>query len=530
MSIIEHEDNRFTKENSEVEKYLLRIIQRYFDIESKLSKETIEAIIIESLTRFKQIALKEKGFLFSLNQKTGNINLTIQDFGGEQSFAKRSAFNKDFGNEADTICEGNDNRLSNARIPLEHVHSVLNIDNLRDRINNIIVSDRAVHIHDNKNVLDIIRYTGTQAQIDLIVIEELQIAMNNHYNVLSLKKNDIKDIHDRHLDFFTSYRTLIDVELDNARELVLSSMTLLGSVEYYANRKIEAMETSVLNSLIHYIPTQQIQSTLDLLKTVYFVAQDGEVPITNGPITCHPNLIELTRDGVEWGTTFVEEIINISIPVSGVNNLKAKFYFKYDDENGNEVTLPLPFFEQIGTRNISIEGSYNKSGRLKILCRHAIELPCYGNNDNIYTDSVIIESRNITDSYNVQYDNVITKLKESGCSLCLIDSDAKNSFVKNLLHDGKTYFIQGSNFSPEGSDFLDDEGNVMTYFNWDTGQPDNTGILNVIYINDSGKWAVPESIYTDLHGYVLEYKIKRFTDLYNNPRIYYQILGNGEVT
>ena len=47
MNLREHENNHFTKEKNEIEKYLLRIIQRYFDIENNLTKESVEAIIIE---------------------------------------------------------------------------------------------------------------------------------------------------------------------------------------------------------------------------------------------------------------------------------------------------------------------------------------------------------------------------------------------------------------------------------------------------------------------------------------------------
>ena len=96
MNLQEHDNNRFTKERDNIEKYLLRIMQRYFDVENNYTQESIEAIIVESLTRFKREILKEKGYLFSLNQMTGNISLTIQDFGGEYKFDKNTAFNKDF--------------------------------------------------------------------------------------------------------------------------------------------------------------------------------------------------------------------------------------------------------------------------------------------------------------------------------------------------------------------------------------------------------------------------------------------------
>ncbi len=40
----------------------------------------------------------------------------------EPAFEKNTAFNKNFGNEDDTVCEGNDARLSDARTPLSHTH------------------------------------------------------------------------------------------------------------------------------------------------------------------------------------------------------------------------------------------------------------------------------------------------------------------------------------------------------------------------------------------------------------------------
>ena len=41
----------------------------------------------------------------------------------EPAFSKNSAFNRNFGTGANTVCQGNDARLSNARTPLEHDNS-----------------------------------------------------------------------------------------------------------------------------------------------------------------------------------------------------------------------------------------------------------------------------------------------------------------------------------------------------------------------------------------------------------------------
>ena len=45
----------------------------------------------------------------------------------EPAFTKNSAFNKNFGSEEETVCEGNDARLSDTRVPKAHTHKVSDI-------------------------------------------------------------------------------------------------------------------------------------------------------------------------------------------------------------------------------------------------------------------------------------------------------------------------------------------------------------------------------------------------------------------
>ena len=54
-------------------------------------------------------------------------------------------------------------------------------------------------------------------------------------------------------------------------------------------------------------------------------------------------------------------------------------------------------------------------------------------------------------------------------------------------------------------------------------------ILNVICINENKKWEVVNDIYNDKLGYVAEYKIKKLSQYFENPRIRYQVLGNKKV-
>ena len=53
----------------------------------------------------------------------------------ENAFGKNSAFNKNFGSGAGTVCEGDDSRLSNSRAPTAHTHTIANITSLQTSLN-----------------------------------------------------------------------------------------------------------------------------------------------------------------------------------------------------------------------------------------------------------------------------------------------------------------------------------------------------------------------------------------------------------
>ena len=73
------------------------------------------------------------------HQSGGNTNahgisnisgLQVALDGKENSFSKNSAFNKNFGSSTGTVCEGNDTRLSDARVPLAHTHDISDVSGL----------------------------------------------------------------------------------------------------------------------------------------------------------------------------------------------------------------------------------------------------------------------------------------------------------------------------------------------------------------------------------------------------------------
>ena len=51
--------------------------------------------------------------------------------GKEPAFNKNTGFNKNFGNTAGTVCQGNDSRLSDARTPTAHGHTIADVTGLQ---------------------------------------------------------------------------------------------------------------------------------------------------------------------------------------------------------------------------------------------------------------------------------------------------------------------------------------------------------------------------------------------------------------
>lgn len=282
MALEQHEDNRFTKERDDVEKYLLRIIQRYFDIQNVYTQESIEAIIVESLARYKQSIFHEKGgFIFSLNQKTGHIILTIRDLGGETAFEKQSAFNKDFGDKADTICEGNDPRLEDAREPLQHEHEISDVKGLAERLKKIIPPNK-MHIHKNKNILDMLTYTGTKTEIDLIVLDYLEASLKKYYDNLLYYQREEKAITNKAIEDLDSYITIIEQDLEYAKSLIENAVTWLEDAYKYTDNQVYLLKDKFAKLLLKYMTKDSVQSLKEYFSKIYHLISDGEIAIPDG--------------------------------------------------------------------------------------------------------------------------------------------------------------------------------------------------------------------------------------------------------
>lgn len=516
MNLREHEDNQFTKEVNEVESYLLRIVQRYFDIENNYSKESVEAMINEALTRLKRDVLGEHGFLFSLNQKTGHILLSIHDFGGELAFEKQSAFNKDFGNSADTICQGNDFRLKNRRRPTAHVHDLSNMDILNEELNRLLLSDNP-HIHDNIETLNMLKYSGAKTQIDLALVEHLDQVTSDYRNNLIYHKAELDDIQKRTMEELILYLFNTNRILLHAREIAANAGNWLKYGQEYVKNCIPDLKDDIRIQLLEFVHIDTATELKQLMQMIPHNITNGEFDIPQGNIICSSPIP---------GQTNVNERISIThtIPtgtLTGIQNKNIKLYFRYDLD-GKVVDVPLPFVYSVERgKQICVTGHYTDDGEIVIESNFINTVPAYVTNADFYGNKIIFcNDASLNDFY-----DTTNKMKEMGCELCLIDSSAKNTFVENRTISGKTYWINGTRSFIDNI-FYDSNHNPLSYFNWSTGSPDSTEEkMNITFLN--GKWKNVEC--DQSYGYIAEYTFKRLAECFANPRIFYRALGTKEV-
>ena len=346
MKIQEHNDYQFTKQRTSIEKYLTRIIQRYFDIENNLNNEHIEAIIVESLTRLKRDLAFLKGFVFNVNGKTGDITLDISDFYGEYAFDKKTAFNKNFGNKENTICEGNDDRLYDKRNPLQHCHVISNVKELENLLNQNVIHQNS-HNHLNQNTIDIIKYTGNKIYIDLAIIEHLSDKIKEYsYQISTLKTNVI-------LTHQNNLKPLVDI-LEYVKSLLEKSKLLLSNLHNWvitSNNYVDEKSNFLIdyfNRLIsNCITEKELNDIIQNNNNFYYLVNSGEIVLDETSMTINA---EESNDFVagDGDAESLEDIYNNGETLGNANWVwdADKMSFVYQqNENSYSVLLSKGSFE-----------------------------------------------------------------------------------------------------------------------------------------------------------------------------------------
>lgn len=263
MEFQENKNNYYTKELNDVDRYLLRIIKKYFDLENINSAASINAIIAEAMSRYKlSISYKSKG-VNSLNNKTGIINVNISDFNGERKFEKNTAFNKSFGTEENTICEGNDERLYDKRKPKYHHHKISSVLSLKNTLDNFKkeIGKYGYHLHYNSAILNKIKYTGTKNEIDLAELENISYVTDTLLSILDTKTKIL-------LDSFESNQALVN-------DLISQIYLFMEKLYLY----IESENEKINNILINYVSEKLLE--LDSIKEEIEKVYVSRINLTN---------------------------------------------------------------------------------------------------------------------------------------------------------------------------------------------------------------------------------------------------------
>lgn len=196
----EHDGANYSKEQEDLEKYLMKLIHRYFLMEDDYNSRQEEAIIVEAIRRTKEYLADHGALVFALNDRNGLVHLTPKSMGAEPKFDKNSAYNKDFGTTEDTVCEGNDERLSDAREPLYHTHYIDEFEGLQEELDSreTQLNNKRAHFHDNQSALDVIDYTGDKERYDLIQLENCAMAVSMYLERLESIDNEFTNYINRH--------------------------------------------------------------------------------------------------------------------------------------------------------------------------------------------------------------------------------------------------------------------------------------------------------------------------------------------
>lgn len=160
MNISQTGDSVFTKQLNKHEADALASVKRYLEYDrGNKAIDSIDEIVLECLRRIKEEVLSGALVLSvtTINGKTGKVELTPEDIKAEPKITKNTAFNKNFGNEKDTVCQGNDKRLFDKREPLDHKHKeYYSNNNIGEAIEDFLKS-KGIEFSDDGNCITFMR-------------------------------------------------------------------------------------------------------------------------------------------------------------------------------------------------------------------------------------------------------------------------------------------------------------------------------------------------------------------------------------
>lgn len=357
MRIEELQNNMYIKSTDSVEKYLLNIIQEYFRDSNEALEGSKEYIIREAVDRLKtEMDYNSLGVLSIAlpngEVRTGDVNITLEDLGGEPLISpKLSAFNVNFGNTANTACEGNDPRLYDARKPIKHEHEISDIRGLEGILSTIIgqIERTGVynHTHSNKDLLDILIYTGDKTQIDLGILDTLEPKINE---ITEKIRQDIeKYINDTETEIerINTELVAINQRIDAIYQYVLEKCEeYLLQAKQYTDTKFEQSVTELTNYIdTNYVKKEKISALIDIAQNCYTLVNVDSWNVQ----TLYIQSDQDTRvANLTFSQATLDELYRRSIDLPSSTEIIFKLYVQYT-HNGKIVKQPLPYMDNFST-------------------------------------------------------------------------------------------------------------------------------------------------------------------------------------
>ena len=285
MRMEELSDSRYVKSTDQVERYLLGLVEEYCKNSNVSSPSSREYIIKRAVQRMKEeISFEGIGVLSVTlpdgEQRTGAVNITLEDLNGEPLISpKLSAFNVSFGNEQNTACEGNDPRLSDARKPLKHQHEIKDIIGLEGQLSTLEGllnrTGQFEHEHTNKNILDMLVYTGDKTVIDLTLLDtikdDIQKLVDKIREEIIAHKQEINN----KITEVNTKITEVKQEIENLKQFIIDK-----NEEYYkkstdyTDTKITETENALNQKIDKLVTKEMLNGILDIANKAYtFVGQ-----------------------------------------------------------------------------------------------------------------------------------------------------------------------------------------------------------------------------------------------------------------
>jgi hypothetical protein len=358
MRIEELQNNMYIKSTDSVEKYLLNIIQEYFRDSNEALEGSKEYIIREAVDRLRtEMDYNSLGVLSITlpngDVRTGDVSITLEDLGGEPLISpKLSAFNVNFGNTANTACEGNDPRLYDARKPIKHEHEMSDIRGLDGILSTIIgqIERTGVynHTHTNKDLLDILEYTGDKTSIDLGILDTLEPKINQ---ITEQIRQDVeKYIRDTEteIDRINTELAAINQRIDTIQQYTIGKCEeYLLQAKQYTDTTFENSMTELTNYInTNYVKKENLQELIDIANQCYTLVNTDQWLLKDLYINSDQNtrIADLTLSQAT-----LDELFRRSIDIATSKEVIFKFYLQYE-HNGIKIKQPLPHMDNFKTQ------------------------------------------------------------------------------------------------------------------------------------------------------------------------------------